>query len=183
MMVDKKGNKIAFRRIRGRIVPVRVKEAASGIGQAATGVGVSLTGAYLAGAGLKKVVAQSEKAKEVVISAALAFNPNHPTALGRKVSAINIGRASSRLKKAGRIAKISKGVLWGSRITGAALIAAGTEKLVRSATNAKSEDRALRFGATLSGFAAGYGTYKAFASGFDDELLGKAARLAKKLIK
>lgn len=181
MMLDKKGNKLAFRRIRGRIVPIRLKEGLTGAGQVATGAGVGLGGAYLAGRGLKKVVAYSNKAKDSAITAALSFDPTHSTSFGKKVYEFSARGATRNLKKAGKIAKISKGTLFGSRLVGAALVGAGVEKLARSTTNARSEDRVLRFGTHLSGFLATAGTYTAFISGYDKKLVEKLVKTAKVL--
>lgn len=174
--MPEKNKKYVFRRVRGRIIPIRIKEGAKGAGQVGAGVGVSLGGAYFAGKGLKKVVHYSEKAKSAVIGAALSFDPSHSTTFGRKISEMNIKRATKTLASAKRLAFASKAVLWGGRLIGAALIAAGTEKLVRAATGADNKDRALRFGATLSGFAAGFGALSAFTAGYDKELAAKLIR-------
>lgn len=171
--------KVVFRHIGGRIVPIRLKEGLEGAGQVAAGAGVGLGGAYLAGRGLKKVVDYSNKAKASVITSALSFDPTHSTSLGKKVYELSTRSAARNLKKVGKIAKISKRTLFGSRLVGAALVGAGVEKLVRSTTNAQSEDRVMRFGAHLSGFLATAGTYTAFISGYDKKLVGKLVKVAK----
>lgn len=174
--MDKKSGKVIYRRVHGRVIPIRVKEGAEGLGKIGLGTGIALGTSYGAGVGLKKVIEYGNKVKASTISSALAFDPTHATTLGRKISAMNIQRGAKSLKTAKNIAFLSKSAIWGGRLIGAGLIAAGTEKLVRAATGADNKDRALRFGATLSGFAAGFGALSAFTAGYDKELAAKLIR-------
>ena len=71
---------VVYRRIRGRIVPIRKKKSGPsllGPGLIAGGIGASLAGGFVAGKGLKKVVKLTDSAKAAAITAALSFDPSH----------------------------------------------------------------------------------------------------------
>ena len=176
--------KVVFRRVRGRIIPIRVQESAKniakGVGIAALGAGVALGASFASGKGLRAMVRLGEKVQKSTRTARVAFDVSHAGGalggLGKRVSDIAIQRGGKNLKKMNRVSKLSKATLFGGRLVGATLVGVGAEKVAEELVPGKTDSLV----GIAAGTAASTGSFMAFTAGYDKSL---ATELAKRLVK
>lgn len=134
-MKNKPQKDIQFRRIRGRVVPIKVtkknKEIARGAGYVLAGLGLSAaasaTGAILLGKAAKKGV----ELKKFHKTASWLSNTTHKTKMGSKVEKIMTKAGITRGLAAMKLSKLAKNIHRGGLVAGALIAAAGVNELLR----------------------------------------------------
>lgn len=149
---------IAFRRIRGRIVPIKLskeqKQKAQGAAISGAGVGVAVGGGSL----YKRAVVKSADLANRAFKAASDSSIRGQLSFDDLAKIKNAQRTSEKLfRTANYFAKFSGAVRKASPIIGGALIAYGTSKSLMAGKKKKKNENAIAAVSALAGSAAAVG--------------------------
>lgn len=175
-MEHESGKRIVFRRIRGHIVPIAVKEGAAIAG---AGLGVAAGAGFLSSSLVRSAAYAENHARTVANSyraakqAAEAAGPLFAHQALHKLKPVGLEALRSMVVSKQMFAA-SQGLKSFGRTTAAVAIGAGTFRALE-ATNLKDNDTAR----ALAGVSAGLGAHFAFRSGFLKGMLRKGTTLAK----
>jgi hypothetical protein len=173
---------IIFRRVRGRIIPIKtkktIKETAKGLAYIGAGIGVAAVGAGLGGRMFKKAVKIGGHVRENLKTVSFASTPGNTTKFGKRLSEILLKSSTRHTNKMKSTMKISKYALHAGRFGGSFLVGIGAYDLTRQhAKRFGINDRGEQaFSSYLAGFTAGELANRAFLAGYDKKLAAKIMR-------
>lgn len=158
-------NDVTFRRINGRIVPIKLnknrQELAQGAGMVAGGIGVSSASGKIYRAINRYATAKSVKAFRTLDKITSMRGSGTLFSHAKKMKAA--GMAEKAMKSARAIGKFSAPLRIGGQLLGATMIGAGASKIVKSKKSKNNSEKiaaavgAASFGAFLTGAYGGAG--------------------------
>jgi hypothetical protein len=174
---------VIFRRVRGRIIPIKtqkkIKETAKAAAMIGAGLGVAAIGAATSGRMLAKSLAEAKKSISRTAIGKFAFGEGgHTSVVGGRVAKAMVSSAARSARAVKKLNKYSKYALSTGRFGGSILVGAGAFKLAKEYSGSFGLDQPgeQAFVSYLTGFTAGEFVNRAFLKGFDKNLAMRVFR-------